>query len=57
MAWLQLGLVEMAEGRQVPWYKRLGFWGRAVSLGVSLTFFLAGIVALVVWPDVVSWCG
>ncbi|KAI3428453.1 hypothetical protein D9Q98_007280 [Chlorella vulgaris] len=48
----ELGLVEMAEGRQVPWYKRLGFWGRAVSLGVSLTFFLAGIVALVVWPDV-----
>ena len=53
--WLQLGLEEIAEGRPVPRYRRWSFWGRVLSLSISLAFFLSGVVLLVVSPDTVSW--
>ena len=53
-AGLQLGLDDIAEGRPVPWYRRWAFWGRLLSLSISLAFFLSGVVLLVISPDTVS---
>jgi hypothetical protein len=52
--WLQLGLDEIEQGRPAPWYRRWSFWGRLLSLSISLAFFLSGVVLLVVSPDTVS---
>lgn len=55
---LQLTLDDLADldgsGATVPWYRRIGFWLSALSFLVSLAFFVAGIVMVVVSPDTVS---
>ena len=53
---LQLDLQGIAGGSgEAPFYRRLGFWARALSLSVSLAFYVAGTVMLVVSPNTVSW--
>lgn len=48
----QLALSDLGDGQQAgPWYRRLGWWAGAVSIAISLAFYVAGTVMVVTRPD------